>query len=182
MVETRESNEALRNLIPFSRPPVEVFVGNAGFHRCFCGMLDSARSEILDYVVPQQQPDEYDQEILAAYARALKRQVRCKTLITAADLVLVQSTWTQAFDLRKFLDRFDHIRLVEKVRGPFTIIDRERVLLNLESALQPGHYGTSVVLHDSALASRLAEQFSQMWDETGSHQTDLIDRFQRRIA
>ncbi|HKN01485.1 MAG TPA: hypothetical protein VJX23_13290 [Candidatus Binataceae bacterium] len=182
MVQTRESSDALQKPVPFSRPPVEVFVGNAAFHRCFCGMLDSARSEILDYVVPEQQPDEYDQEILAAYARALKRRIRCRTLITAADLVLVQGTWTPTFDLRKFLDRFDHIRLVDRVRGPFTVIDCERVLLNLESALQPGHYGTSVVLHDSALASRLAEQFSHMWEETAVHQEELIDRFERRIA
>ncbi len=182
MTENKEISVSPQVLVPFSRPPVEVFVGNAAFHRCFCGMLDSAKKEILDYVVPEQQPDEFDQEIFGAYARAMKRQIRCRTLITAADLYLVQSTWNRGFDLRKFLDRFTHIRLVEKVRGPYTVIDRERVLLNLESALEPGHYGTSVVLHDSALASRLADQFTQMWDETHAQQNELIDRFERRIA
>lgn len=181
MTDFKGSIEASQKLAPFSRPPVEVFVGNAAFHRCFCGMLDSARHEILDYVVPERQPDEFDREIFAAYGRALKRKIQCRTLITAPDLFLVQATWDAGFDLRKFLDRVRHIRLVEKVRGPFTVIDRERVLLNLESALEPGHYGTSVVLHDAALASRLAEQFAQMWDETESRQADLIERFENRI-
>jgi hypothetical protein len=169
-------------LVPFSRPPVEVFVGNAAFHRCFCGMLDSAKREILDYVVPEQQPDEFDREIFGAYARAMKRSIRCRTLITAPDLYLVQSTWDPGFDLRGFLDRFSHIRLVDRVRGPFTVIDRERVLLNLESALEPGHYGTSVVLHDAALGSRLAEQFAQMWDDAEPQQAELLDRFQRQVS
>lgn len=182
MTEIKQANELLEKLTPFSRPPVEVFVGNAAFHRCFCGMLDSARHEILDYVVPEQQPDEFDQEIFAAYRRALKRKVHCRTLITASDLVLVQGTWDPQFNLRGFLERVRHIRLVEKVRGPFTVIDRERVLFNLESALEPGHYGTSVVLHDSALAARLADQFSQMWDETENQQEELIDQFLRRVA
>jgi hypothetical protein len=182
MTEAKEPNELQHKLVPFSRPPVEVFVGSADFHRCFCSMLDSARTEILDYVVPEQQADEYDQEIFAAYARAAKRGIPSRTLITAPDLYLVQSTWDPGFDLRKLLDRFTHIRLVEKVSGPFTVIDRERVLLNLESALEPGHYGTSVVLHDSALASRLADQFLHIWDETEGHQRELIDSFQRRIA
>jgi hypothetical protein len=182
MVESKQLNESWQTLMPFSRPPVEVFVGNAAFHRCFCAMLDSARREIQDYVVPEQQPDEFDQEILAAYGRALKRRIPCRTLITAADLFLVQSIRFPEFDLRGFLARFSHIRLVDKVRGPFTVIDRERVLLNLESPLEPGHYGTSVVLHDSALASRLAEQFSQMWDATEAHQQELIDSFQRSIT
>ena len=56
------------------------------------------------------------------------------------------------------------------------------MLLNLESALESGHYGTSVVLHDGALASHLAEQFVQMWDETAKQRGELIDRFERRIA
>jgi hypothetical protein len=182
MPEVKEAHAIGQKLAPFSRPPVEVFVGNAAFHRCFCAMLDSARTEILDYVVPEQQPDEFDQEIFGAYARALKRRISCRTLITASDLFLVQSTWHPEFDLRRFLERVTRIRLVEKVRGPFTVIDRERVLLNLESALEPGHYGTSVVLHDRALAARLAEQFSQMWEETEKSQDELIERFQRRIA
>ncbi len=182
MTEIKEASATPSSLVPFSRPPVEVFVGNAAFHRCFCGMLDSAKREIIDYVVPEQEPDEFDHEIFAAYGRAMKRRIECRTLITAADLYLVQSTWDPNFNLREFLHRFPHIRLVEKVRGPFTVVDRERVLLNLESAMQPGHYGTSVVLHDSALALRLTEQFSQMWEESESRQEELIQRFQNRIA
>ena len=182
MTEKTESTETLKKLVPFSRGPVEVFVGNAAFHRCFCDLLDSARHEILDYVIPEQQPDEFDREILAAYGRAVKRGVACHTLITAANLFLVQSTWTPNFNLRTFLSRVPHIRLIDQVRGPFTIIDQERVLLNLESALEPGHYGVSVVLYDSALARRLAEQFFQMWEKTATQQDDLIESFERRIA
>lgn len=182
MTDKNEAAEAFKEFAPFSRGPVEVFVGNAAFHRCFCGLLDSARREILDYVIPEQQPDEFDQEILAAYGRAIKRGISCRTLITARDLFLVQSTWSSQFDLRAFLTRFVHIRLVEKVSGPFVVVDQERVLLNLESALDPGHYGVSVVLYDNALATRLAEQFLEMWEKAESRQHELIERFERTIA
>lgn len=47
--------------------------------------------------------------------------------------------------MRAFLQKFTRIRLIERVNGPFTVVDRKKVLLNVQDANEPGTYTTSVV-------------------------------------
>src|SRR5690349_11064277 len=134
--------------VPFSHGTSTAFVGNADFHRCLCDLLDGATEDVVDYVIPEQRPDEHDRFILRAYADANRRGVRCRTLISAEHLNLVQSTWDPGFDMREFLGKVRHIRLAERVSGPFTVADRRHVLLNLADPGDPAEYTTSVILDD----------------------------------
>lgn len=150
------------------------YAGNAGFHHCFCDLLDSAQSEVVDFVIPETRPDEHDRHILKAYADANRRGVACRTLIAPAHLALVQSTWDPDFDMRTFLPKVPHIRLVEKVNGPFTVVDRTKVLLNIADAFDGAEYTTSVVVEDERLAAHLIGTFDRLWGDAPAQQDALI--------
>ena len=92
----------------------------------------------------------------------------------AAHLHLVQSTWDPDFDMRTFLGKFTHIRLIDRVNGPFTVIDRRKVLLNIQDAEEAGEYTTSVVFEDAALAAHLIGTFDRLWEAAPAHQEALI--------
>jgi phosphatidylserine/phosphatidylglycerophosphate/cardiolipin synthase-like enzyme len=166
----------------FSTGTSSAFVGNADFHRCLCDLIDAAESEIADYVVPETRPDEHDRHILEAFGNANRRGIACRTLVSAEHLHLVQFTWRPDFDMRTFLQKVPHIRLVEKVNGPFTVIDRRKVLLNLPSPSDPGEYTTSVVVDDPRLAEHLLASFDRMWDEAALRQEDLLAAWEGRGA
>lgn len=153
------------------------YAGNADFHRCFCDLLDTAEHTVVDYVIPETRPDEHDRHILRAYGNAVRRGVQCRTLIAPEHLHLVQSTWDPAFDMRAFLQALPHIRLVEKVNGPFTIVDGRRVLLNIPDADDGREYTTSVVVEDEALAAHLTSTFDRLWDASASEQERLLNRW-----
>lgn len=155
------------------------FAGNADFHRCFCDLIDGAQSEVVDYVIPETRPDEHDQHILRAYGNAVRRGVACRTLISPSHLHLVQSTWDANFDMRTFLAKMPHIRLIEAVHGPFTIIDRTKVLLNLPDPWDAAEYTTSVVVRDEALAEHLIANFDRLWADAGERQAELIAAWER---
>ncbi len=150
------------------------YAGNADFHRCLCDLLDGAQSEVVDYVIPETRPDEHDRHILKAYGDATRRGIACRTLIAPEHLYLVQSTWDPAFDMRTFLGKVRHIRLVEKVNGPFTVVDRTQVLLNLPDPWDGAEYTTSIVVEDAALAAHLIANFDRIWDESAARQETLI--------
>ena len=150
------------------------YAGNADFHRCFCDLLDSAEHEIVDYVIPETRPDEHDKHILRAYGDATRRGILCRTLIAPEHLHLVQSTWDPEFDMRDFLAKLPHIRLVERVSGPFTIVDGRKVLLNIPDADDGREYTTSVVIEDEALASHLTATFDRLWDKSAAEQERLL--------
>jgi hypothetical protein len=156
------------------------FAGNADFHRCFCDLVDSAASEVVDFVIPETRPDEHDKHILRAYGNAVRRGVRCRTLIAPAHLHLVQSTWDPNFDMRTFLQQFPHIRLIEKVHGPFTVVDRQKVLLNLPDPWDAAEYATSVVVEDVQLAGHLIANFDQLWAESEGRQEGLLSAWEAR--
>jgi hypothetical protein len=155
------------------------FVGNADFHRCLCDLLDGAEREVVDYVIPETRPDEHDLHILRAYGNATRRGIICRTLIAPAHLHLVQSTWDPEFDMGAFLQRFTHIRLVEKVNGPFTVVDRRRVLLNLPDPEDAREYTTSVVVEDEALAEHLIAAFDTLWERAAGEQARLLASWQQ---
>jgi hypothetical protein len=150
------------------------YAGNADFHRCLCDLLDGAERDVVDYVIPETRPDEHDQHILRAYGNATRRGVRCRTLIAPAHLHLVQSTWDPQFDMRAFLEKFSHIRLVERVNGPFTVVDGRKVLLNIPDARDASEYTTSVVVEDEALARHLIATFDGLWEAAASRQEELL--------
>jgi hypothetical protein len=150
------------------------YVGNADFHRCLVDLIDTAEFEVVDLVIPELRPDEHDQFILRAYGNAVRRGITCKTLIAPEHLHLVQSTWDPEFDMRSFLQKVTHIRLVERVNGPFTVVDRRKVLLNIQDAFEAGEYTTSVVIEDAALAGHLLTTFEVLWDEAPEKQDALI--------
>lgn len=156
------------------------YAGNADFHRCFCDLLDSAEHDVVDYVIPETRPDEHDRHILRAYGNATRRGVRCRTLIAPEHLHLVQSTWDPHFDMGAFLEKLPHIRLVEKVSGPFTIVDGRKVLLNIPDADDGREYTTSVVIEDEALAAHLTATFDRLWDSSASQQDALLSRWLAR--
>lgn len=170
-----------------SRPPAALlsrgasyaYAGNAEFHRCLCDLLDGAREEVADYVIPETRPDEHDRFILRAYGEAARRGVRCRTLIAPQHLYLVQSTWDPAFDMRSFLARLTDIRLVEAVNGPFTVVDRRKVLLNVPDAFEAGEYTTSVVVEDERLAAHLLGTFDRLWEAAGPAQERLLSGWER---
>jgi hypothetical protein len=165
-----------------TRPPAQTlnrgtstsFAGNADFHRCLCDLLDGAQQEVVDFVVPETRPDEHDRFILRAYGEATRRGIACRTLISPEHLHLVQSTWDPRFDMRAFLAKFPHIRLIEKVNGPFTVVDRKKVFLNIPDAFNPGEYTTSVVVEDGALAEHLIGTFDTLWDAAPGQQNALV--------
>jgi hypothetical protein len=146
------------------------YAGNADFHRCLCDLLDSAEREVVDYVIPETRPDEHDKHILRAYGKAVRRGVTCRNLISAPHLHLVQSTWDPEFDMRRFLAATPHIRLADAVHGPFTVVDRRKVLLNVANAFDPGEYTTSVVIEDERLAESLIATFDRLWTEAEGEQ------------
>jgi hypothetical protein len=173
-VETRPAAKLL------SQGTSESYVGNADFHRCLCDLIDGAQEEIIDYVIPETRPDEHDQFILRAYGLAGRRGIKVRTMISAPHLNLVQSTWDPNFDMRTFLQKFPHIRLVEKVNGPFTVVDRKRVLLNIADAFEAAEYTTSVVVQDERLAEHLIGTFDQIWDDAGRKQEQLLSAWESR--
>ncbi len=152
------------------------YVGNADFHRCFCDLLDSAQTEIIDYVIPETRPDEHDKFILGAYGAAGRRGIAMRTLIAPEHLHLVQSTWDPEFNMRDFLQKFPHIKLVKKVNGPFTVVDRQRVLLNLPDPYDAAEYTTSVVVVDEKLAESLIGTFDRIWADAQGEQETLLTR------
>jgi hypothetical protein len=154
------------------------YAGNAEFHHCFCDLLDGAQSEVIDYVIPETRPDEHDRHILKAYGDAGRRGIACRTLISAPHLALVQGTWDPNFNLRDFLSKFTHIRLVDKVNGPFTVVDRKKVLLNIADAFDAAEYTTSVVVEDERLAAHLISTFDQLWAKSAGEQEALITAFE----
>lgn len=165
-----------------TRPPAQPlaqgnstsFAGNADFHRCLCDLIDGAEREVVDYVIPETRPDEHDQFILRAYGAATRRGIACRTLIAPAHIYLVQSTWEPDFDLRTFLAKVPHLRLVERVHGPFTVVDRKKVLLNLPDPWDATEYSTSVVVQDEALAEHLIANFDRLWDAAKPRQEELL--------
>lgn len=167
---------------PTAAPPASVFatgtstsyVGNADFHRCLVNLIETAGSEVVDLVVPETRPDEHDIYILRAYGNAVRRGTTCKTLIAPEHLYLVQSTWEPNFDMRSFLQKFTHIRLIDRVNGPFTVVDRKKVLLNIQDANEAGEYTTSVVFEDPALAEHLLATFDRLWEAAPALQEGLV--------
>ncbi|MEX0781202.1 MAG: hypothetical protein WD557_01020 [Dehalococcoidia bacterium] len=153
------------------------YAGNADFHRCFCDLLDNAEHEVIDYVIPETRPDEHDKHILRAYGNAVRRGIDCRTLIAPEHLHLVQSTWDPEFDMRVFLEKMTHIRLVEKVNGPFTIVDGRKVLLNIADAEDGREYTTSIVVEDEALAAHLTNTFDRLWDAGAGQQEALLSEW-----
>ncbi len=156
------------------------YAGNADFHRCFCDLIDGAQHEVVDYVIPETRPDEHDQHILRAYSNATRRGIACRTLISPEHLHLVQSTWDADFDMRTFLAKLTHIRVVERVGGPFTIVDRRKVLLNIPDAHDPAEYTTSVVVEDERLAEHLITTFDGLWAAAEGQQERLIAGWEGR--
>lgn len=150
------------------------FAGNVDFHRCFCDLIDGAQSEVVDFVIPETRPDEHDKHILRAYGNAVRRGVACRTLISPPHLNLVQSTWDPNFEMRSWLQAVTHIRLIEKVSGPFTVVDRRKVLLNIPDAFDSAEYTTSVVVEDEKLAAHLIATFETLWEKSAGEQEALI--------
>lgn len=167
---------------PAAAPLPEVFatgtstsyVGNADFHRCLVNLIETAEQEVVDLVIPETRPDEHDIHILRAYGTAIRKGTLCRTLIAPEHLYLVQSTWDPEFDMRSFLQKFAHIRLIERVNGPFTVVDRKKVLLNIQDAEEAGEYTTSVVVEDEALAKHLLGTFDRLWEAAPGQQERLI--------
>jgi hypothetical protein len=173
-METRPAPQLLNQGASYS------YVGNADFHRCFCDLLDSAQTEIIDYVIPETRPDEHDKFILRAYGEAGRRGIAMRTLIAPAHLNLVQSTWDPNFNMRDFLQKFPHIKLVETVNGPFTVVDRKRVLLNLPDPYDATEYTTSVVVIDEKLAESLISTFDRIWADAQGEQEALLCAWENR--
>ena len=173
---------------PAAAPKPEIFaegtstsyVGNADFHRCLVELIETAKEEVIDLVIPETRPDEHDVHILRAYGNAVRNGTTCKTLIAPEHLHLVQSTWDPDFDMRSFLQKFTHIRLIDRVNGPFTVVDREKVLLNIQDAREAGEYTTSVVVHDKALAEHLRATFHELWDEAEGKQEAMLSAWEVR--
>ena len=158
------------------------YAGNADFHRSLCDLLDNARDEVVDFVIPETRPDEHDRFILKAYGDAARRGVRCRTLIAPEHLHLVQSTWDAKFDMRTFLAKLPHIRLARKVNGPFTVVDRSKVLLNIADPDTGAEYTTSVVVEDVRLAEHLIATFDRLWADSGAQQETLLSEWESRVA
>ena len=141
----------------------EVRIGNADFHAYLAQLIREAKHSVIDYVIPEGRPDPYDPEILRAYATALRNGVRTRTLISPEHLELVQRTYDPSFEINAFLTRYPHIRVVDRVHAPFTVIDGERVLLNVKDPLDPEEYIISVCVWDRELAQLLTEKFEVLW-------------------
>ncbi|MHB8575256.1 MAG: hypothetical protein ACYDCQ_07970, partial [Dehalococcoidia bacterium] len=138
------ASAALGNLGVVRPALAEVRIGNAEFHSYLAQLISTARTSVIDYVIPEGRPDPYDKAILLAYATALRNGVSTRTLISPEHLALVQRTYDPAFEINAFLKKFTHIRVVDKVHAPFTVIDGERVLLNVKDPLEPEEYIISV--------------------------------------
>jgi hypothetical protein len=141
----------------------EVRLGNEAFHAYLAQLIREAKVSVIDYVIPEGRPDPHDREILRAYATALRNGVSTRTLISPEHLAMVQRTYDPDFDLNTFLARMPHIRVVEQVHAPFTVIDGERVLLNVKDPLAPDEYIISVCVWDSELARLLTDKFEVLW-------------------
>jgi hypothetical protein len=141
----------------------EVRLGNADFHAYLAQLIREANETVVDYVIPEGRPDPYDPEILKAYGIAQRKGTRTRTLISPEHLDLVQRTYDANFDINAFLARFPHIRVVDKVHAPFTVIDGEKVLLNVKDPLDPEEYVISVCVWDREMAAMLTEKFEVLW-------------------
>ena len=141
----------------------EVRIGNAEFHAYLAQLIREARESVIDYVIPEGRPDPHDPEILRAYTAALRNGVRTRTLISPGHLEMVQRTYDPHFEINAFLARYPHIRIVDRVHAPFTVIDGERVLLNVKDPLDPDEYVISVCVWDRELARLLTEKFEVLW-------------------
>lgn len=146
----------------------EVRLGNDAFHAYLAQLIREAKVSVIDYVIPEGRPDPHDREILRAYATALRNGVPTRTLISPEHLAMVQRTYDPDFDLNTFLARMPHIRVVDKVHAPFTVIDGERVLLNVKDPLEPDEYIISVCVWDTELARLLTDKFEVLWEAARS--------------
>jgi hypothetical protein len=159
----RQAESTLSDLGVVRGALAEVRIGNAEFHAYLAQLIREAKETVIDYVIPEGRPDPYDPEILRAYATALRNGVRTRTLISPEHLTLVQRTYDPNFEINAFLARFPHIRVVDQVHAPFTVIDGERVLLNVKDPLDPDEYIISVCVWDTSLAGLLTEKFEVLW-------------------
>jgi hypothetical protein len=155
--------DALRDLGNVRPALAEVRLGNEQFHAYLAQLIREARTSVIDYVIPEGRPDPFDKAILRAYATALKNGVSTRTLISPEHLTMVQQTYDPNFEINSFLAKATHIRVVETVHAPFTVIDGERVLLNVKDPLEPDEYIISVAVWDRALAALLTEKFEVLW-------------------
>lgn len=158
-----EAKSTLNDLGVVRGALAEVRIGNAEFHAYLAQLIREAKRSVIDYVIPEGRPDPYDPEILRAYATALRNGVHTRTLISPEHLELVQRTYDPNFEINAFLAHYPHIRVVDKVHAPFTVIDGERVLLNVKDPLDPDEYIISVCVWDTALAALLTEKFEVLW-------------------
>lgn len=159
-----EGSSALAGLGVMRGALAEVRLGNAEFHHYLSQLIREAKTSVCDYVIPEGRPDPYDKQILRAYGEANRNGVRTRTLISPEHLTLVQRTYDPDFEINAFLARMPHIRVVEKVHAPFTVIDGERVLLNVKDPLEPEEYIISVCVWDRELAQLLTEKFERLWE------------------
>jgi hypothetical protein len=66
------------------------------------------------------------------------------------------------------------------VNGPFTVVDRRKVLLNIPDAFDAAEYTTSVVVEDEKLAEHLIPTFDVLWQDSEAQQEPLLRAWETR--
>ena len=82
-------------------------------------------------------------------------------------------------DDQKWRDDIE-LKVFGAIRGPFTVVDRTKVLLNLPDPWDAAEYTTSVVVQDERLGEHLIANFDRLWAEAGERQDELVAGWEAR--
>ncbi len=162
---------------PFQFHPAqaEVTLGNEAFHERLAYEIRRAKREICDFVHPETAKghEEHDMELFRAYSEAMDRNVSVR--FTMPDLMwkmLIAMYSHEKYGSVRFLAGDGHIRTVPQVWSPYTVFDRERVLLCIREPRKQLLFNQTVLIHDPVLAERLAQDYDRMWNEKAK----VVDR------
>lgn len=153
---------------PFHTAQCEITLGNEAFHDRLAFEIRRAKREICDFVHPETAKghEEHDMELFRAYSEAMDRGVSVRfTMPELMWKVLIAMYTHKEHGKLRFLAEDGHIRTLPQVWSPYTVFDRERVLLCVREPRKQMLFQQTVLIHDPRMAQQLAENYDRMWAE-----------------
>ncbi|MCW5828359.1 MAG: hypothetical protein KIT79_03485 [Deltaproteobacteria bacterium] len=152
---------------PFRATQAEITFGNEAFHHRLAWEIRNARREICDFVHPEtaQGHEEEDMELFRAYSEAMDRGVSVRFAMPELMWkVLIAYYVHKEHGKLRFLASDGHIRVLPQVWSPFTVFDRERVLLCVREPVKQMLFRQTILIHDPEFAGKLAADYDRMWE------------------
>ncbi len=153
----------------------EITLGNEAFHDRLASEIRSAKREICDLVHPETAKghEDHDMDLFRAYSEAMDRGVNVRfTMPELMWKVLIAMYVHKEHGKLRFLAEDGHIRVLPQVWSPYTVFDRERVLLCVREPRKQMLFMQTILVHDPVLAGQLADGYDRMWADKAK----IVDR------